>query len=119
MVERPGDDAHPSDEPRPQSEWITVANEFTTTRVRKTRTRNGERLEVHSTKLGTTILLDPLELESLTWQTAETFSRMLEDPYGPEEVHPRALSDLVGDAQHMSFDDPHVSADAPTDDTES
>lgn len=75
---------------------IQVANEFTTVRVRKRRTRNGERLEVWSTRLGTSILLDPLELESLTWQTTETFSRMLETPYGPEEVDGRPLSDLFG-----------------------
>lgn len=75
--------------------WIQVANEFTTVRVRKQLTRNGERLEIHSAKLGTTIMLDPLELESLTWQTTETFSRMLETPYGPEEVDGRAMSDLL------------------------
>lgn len=76
--------------------WIQVVNEFTTVRVRKQFTRNGERLEIHSAKLGTTILLDPLELESLTWQTTQTFSRMLETPYGPEEVDGRPLSDLFG-----------------------
>ncbi len=76
--------------------WIQIANEFTTARVRRTYTRNGERLEIHSPKLGTTILLDPLELESLTWQTTETFSRMLEHPYGPEEVEGYPLSDLFG-----------------------
>lgn len=84
---------------------IQVGNEFTTVRVRKVLTRNGERLEVHSPKLGTTILLDPLELESLTWQTTETFSRMLEDPYGPEDVQPRALSELMADREEVSFDD--------------
>ncbi len=73
--------------------WIQVANEFTTARVRRTYTRNGERLEIHSPKLGTTILLDPLELE-----TTETFSRMLQDPYGPEEVEGHPLSDLFGSA---------------------
>lgn len=86
--------------------WIVVANEFTTARVRKVFTRNGERLEIHSPKLGTTILLDPLELESLTWQTTETFSRMLEDPYGPEDVQPRALSELMADHDDVRFDTP-------------
>ncbi len=87
------------DEGLPMSDddgWIQIANEFTTVRVRKQFTRNGERLEIHSAKLGTTIMLDPLELESLTWQTTETFSRMLETPYGPEEVDGRPLSDLFG-----------------------
>lgn len=85
--------------------WIQVSNEFTTARVRKVLTRNGERLEVHSPKLGSTILLDPLELESLTWQTTETFSRMLEDPYGPEHVAARPLSELVADREDVTFDD--------------
>lgn len=79
------------------SDEIQVANEFTTVRVRKQFTRNGERLEVTSTRLGTSILLDPLEVESLTWQTTDTFSRMLQDPYGPEEVDGRPLSDLIGE----------------------
>lgn len=76
---------------------ITVANEFTTVRVRKIHTRNGERLEVHSPKLGFTIHLDPLELECLTWQPPETFSELLESPYGPEEGVDdiRPLSELM------------------------
>lgn len=67
------------DEPR-----VTIANEFTTIEVRKVRTRNGERLEIHSPKLGFTTRLDPLELEALTWQPPETYARLLETPYGPE-----------------------------------
>lgn len=102
----------PTPDVTPESGWITVANEFTTARVRKVSTRNGERLEVRSAKLGTSILLDPLELESLTWQTTDTFSRMLEDPYGPEDVQPRALSDLIGDRQHVTFDDPDAAGPA-------
>ncbi len=75
---------------------LTITNEFTSVRVRKVSTRNGERLEVHSAKLGFTILLDPLELESLTWQTPDTFCGFLEQPYGPEEVTgARPLSDLM------------------------
>lgn len=93
MVDVPDDPDDPDGEP--VGAPIQVANEFTTVRVRKRRTRNGERLEVWSTRLGTSILLDPLELESLTWQTTETFSRMLQDPYGPEDVDGRSLTELV------------------------
>ncbi len=46
--------------------WLTISNEFTTVRVRKERTRNGERLAIVSTKMGQEIRLDSLELESLT-----------------------------------------------------
>lgn len=78
-------------------EPVTIANEFTTVRVRKVFTRNGERLEVHSAKLGFTVHLDPLELESLTWQPASTFSELLETPYGPEDdlQDIRPLTDLM------------------------
>ncbi|GBD13404.1 hypothetical protein HRbin24_01432 [bacterium HR24] len=65
-----------------QDEFV-IANEFATVIVRKVHTRNGVRLEIASPKLGHSIRLDPLELESLTWQTTETFSRFLETPFGP------------------------------------
>jgi hypothetical protein len=79
------------------SGWLTISNEFTSVRVRKERTRNGERLEIVSSKLGSAIRLDSLELESLTWQTPAAFSRLLETPYGPEDdTKGRALSELLG-----------------------
>ncbi len=62
-----------------------LANEFAVVRIRKRRTRNGERLEIEAPRLGRRISLCPLELESLTWQTPETFSAFLATPYGPEE----------------------------------
>lgn len=75
---------------------LVVANEFTQVEVRKRRTRNGERLEIVSPSLGRSILLDPLELESLTWQDATLFSTLLVTPYGPEDKPPaRSLSDLL------------------------
>jgi hypothetical protein len=66
-------------------EDVGIANEFAQVSVCKVLTRNGERLEIRSPKLGRRIRLDPLELESLTWQTTETFSRFLEEPFGPEQ----------------------------------
>ena len=76
---------------------ITLSNEFTTVQVREVRTRNGARLEIHSPKLGLSVRLDPLELESLTWQDAPRFfSGLLRTPYGPEEDTEdfRPMSDL-------------------------
>lgn len=64
--------------------YLEIANEFGLARVRKVNTRNGERLEISAPKLERRILLDPLELESLTWQTPETFSEFLKTPFGPE-----------------------------------
>jgi hypothetical protein len=66
-------------------EVLVISNEFTSVRVRKVRTRNGERLEIHSPKAGHTILLDPLELEALSWQEPGLFSKWLETPFGPED----------------------------------
>ena len=60
-----------------------IGNEFTAVKCRKFYTRNGERLEIYSPKLGYRILLDALALESLTWQDMEIFSRFLEQPFGP------------------------------------
>lgn len=64
--------------------YIEIANEFGLARVRKVRTRNGERLEISAPKQSSKILLDPLELESLTWQTPEVFAEFLTNPLGPE-----------------------------------
>lgn len=89
-METPAPDDHPS--------W-SIANEFTTVEVRKVTTRNGERLLVRSTKLGFAVALDPLELESLTWQDASLFSELLRTPYGPEaDVEDiRPLTELLRD----------------------
>lgn len=67
-----------------ESEPLELASEYATVQVRKVRTRNGVRLEIVSPALGRTIRLCPLELESLTWQTHETFSDYLRTPFGPE-----------------------------------
>lgn len=70
------------DEIEGAEEAFQVANEFALVVVRKVYTHNGERLELRSPKLGEMIRLDPLELESLTWQTTDTFSKFLEKPFG-------------------------------------
>ena len=59
-----------------------IGNEFASVVIRKVFTRNGERLEIYAPKLGLRIQLDALELESLTWQTHETFSKFLQHPFG-------------------------------------
>ncbi|MFC9835550.1 dihydrodiol dehydrogenase [Rhodococcus sp. NPDC127530] len=65
-------------------EAFTVMNEFGAVRIRKIRTRNGERLEISSPRLGYSVQLDALKLEALSWQTEEFFSALLETPLGPE-----------------------------------
>lgn len=66
----------------PASDVIEVGNEFAVVRVRKVLTRNGERLEIDAGRLGYWIRLDALELESLTWQSHDLFSKLLEQPFG-------------------------------------
>ena len=60
---------------------IVIANEFSEIRIAKVRTRNGSRLLIESPKSGRWIALCPLELESLTWQSTETFSAMVGKPF--------------------------------------
>jgi hypothetical protein len=57
-----------------------VANEFAGVRVRKVHTRNGERLEIASPRQGTLVRLDALELEALSGQEPELFTRLLSEP---------------------------------------
>lgn len=64
--------------------WIDLANEFAAVQVRKVRWGNGERLEIRSVKLGYSVMLDPVALESLTWQPDTVFSEFLKTPFGPE-----------------------------------
>jgi hypothetical protein len=66
------------------SDHIEIANEFAMIQVRKIHTRNGAQLEISAPKQERRIRLDPLELESLTWQTSETFTSFLSTPFGPE-----------------------------------
>jgi len=75
--------ASDSEEDDGRDETIVVANEFAVVHLTKIRTRNGSRLEIRSPRLGYTISLDPLELDSLTWQTPDTFARFLSTPFGP------------------------------------
>jgi hypothetical protein len=67
---------------------IRVSNEFADVVIRKVLTRNGERVEISAPRRGLLIELDPVELESITWQTTDTFSRFLESSLGPGREDP-------------------------------
>ena len=69
----------------PEGPVLEIANEFSTVHVQRVRTRNGVRLRISSPKLDRAIDLDALALESLTWQSADIFSRFLATPFGPQE----------------------------------
>ena len=64
---------------------VELANEFAAVTVSVVETRNGVRLRVESPRSGRAIELDPLELETLTWQSHDLFTRLLADPYGPQD----------------------------------
>ena len=66
-------------------EPIELANEFAAVTVRVVDTGNGVRLRIESARSGRSIDLDPLELESLTWQSHDVFTGFLAEPYGPED----------------------------------
>lgn len=68
---------------------LVIANEFTSVRVRKIHTRNGEVLEISSLRVEHTVRLDALVLESLTWRSDEDLARGLETPFGPDHDVPR------------------------------
>jgi hypothetical protein len=70
-----------------ENDYTEFTNEFAYTLVRKVRIRDGARLEILSPKLDYQTYLDAPLLESLTWQTTATFSRFLEEPYGPRDTH--------------------------------
>ncbi|MDQ2959477.1 MAG: dihydrodiol dehydrogenase [Candidatus Dormibacteraeota bacterium] len=76
--------ADSSGAPTPVEEMLIV-NEFAAVRVRKVRTRNGERLELHSLKLDRSVRIDALSLESLTWKSVWDIGQGLETPLGPDE----------------------------------
>ncbi len=70
-----------------ETEYTEFTNEFAYTLVRKVGTGNEARLEIISPKLGYQTYLDAPLLESLTWQTPQTFSKFLKEPYGPRGSH--------------------------------
>ena len=70
-----------------EDEYTEISNKTAVALVRKVRTRNGVRLEIYSPETDRRVYLDPLLIESLAWQTPETFSKFLEEPYGPRGTH--------------------------------
>jgi hypothetical protein len=69
----------PDDEVR-----IIISNEFASVEVRKVATRNGERLQIRSLGKQTSVRLDAIALEALTWSDAIEVGMALENPLGPE-----------------------------------
>ena len=63
---------------------IVIANEFVDVEVRRVLTRNGVRLEIHSPRRGTSVRLDAMILDAVTWQRPEVFSDLLRSESGSD-----------------------------------
>ena len=77
-------DGQAPEESRAAATRFELSNEFASVTVELVTTRNGERLRVASTRTGTEILLDPVELEALSWQDHDGLSGLLRTR--PEEA---------------------------------
>jgi hypothetical protein len=89
---------------------IRLANEFGEVVVERVPTRNGARLRISVPASGRSIMLCPLELEALTWQDHDLFSRLLQTPHGPED---EAFPDETASTPHPP--DPAASTPHPPD----
>ena len=76
-----------------EDEYTKISNGSATALVRKVRTRNGVRLEIYSPEVDRRVYLDPLLIESLAWQTPETFSEILEDARELSEEEEEEIED--------------------------
>jgi hypothetical protein len=63
-------------DPEPE---IAVGNEFADVVVRKVTTGNGVRLEIFAPRRKTSVLLDAVALDCLTWQAPELITRLLSE----------------------------------------
>lgn len=66
-------------------EEFSIVNEFAGVRIRKVRSRAGERLEIHSARYDRTIRLDATTLEAVSWQSPAALSKFIEEM---PEAHP-------------------------------
>jgi hypothetical protein len=86
-----------------EDQYTEISNKNAVVLVRKVRTRNGVRLEIYSPETDRRVYLDPLLIESLSWQTAETFSDTLQDP--PENTHTEEVEErrVSGEEEYTEF----------------
>ena len=89
---RGGRAAHPEPGDLPVSELTTSRSRSPTSSppspCARVETRNGVRLRIESPRLGRSIDLDPLELESLTWQSHDLFTRVPRRPVRAARTDP-------------------------------
>jgi hypothetical protein len=83
MPRLPMNDPQAEEHPDVVDGEITITTVFRWGRGRKSRPRNGERLEISSLRVPHTVRLDALVLESLTWREFSDLAKGLETPFGP------------------------------------
>jgi hypothetical protein len=64
---------------------FSVENEYATVLISRVETSRGDRLEIFVPKSGRRVLLDAVQLESLSWQEESFFSELLRGSVGPPE----------------------------------
>jgi hypothetical protein len=69
----------PSDAGYQVVDEFSIVNEFAGVRIRKVRSRVGERLEIHSARHNRTIRLDATMLEAISWQSSAALSKFIEE----------------------------------------
>lgn len=87
------DAAEPADAELVVVEEFAIRNEFAGVRIRKVRSRVGERLEIYSARYGRTIRLDATTLEAISWQSVETMSQFIEVIPGSDPGDTTALDE--------------------------
>ena len=66
-----------------ENRCFELANEFARVKIEIDKSAKGPRLKITTTRLGSVIYLDPIQLEALTWQDSKMFTELLKTPFGP------------------------------------
>ena len=93
----------PPTEGRQLDEYTEISNDTAIVLVRKIRTGNGVRLEIHAPEKDRRVYLDPLNIESLAWQTPQTFSDTLEDPPENTNVQITDSAEVEPETEYTEF----------------
>src|SRR5918993_2611980 len=88
---------------RQLDDYTEISDEAAIVRVRKVHTGNGVRLEIHAPEKDLRAYLDPLNIESLAWQTPQTFSDTLEDPPETTNVQDTDGAEVEPEDEYTEF----------------
>lgn len=85
---------------------VSLSDDVHTVEIRKVITRNGERLEIATVDTTNRIQIDPLGLESLSWQHPRELAQLLRSEYMPSHDNTESGSvindlELVNEFSHV------------------